>query len=111
MNNTKVSNKVLEEEYLTNSELCSYVIESLQDYSIFTIDKDLKINSWNSGSKKIFQYETDEILGMPFDIIFTKEDIERGIPKREIDKALKQENVKTLGGMFVKIEKHFLQMV
>lgn len=107
MNNNKEANKVLNEQYLTNSELCSHVIESLHDYSIFTIDKELKINSWNSGSKKIFQYETDEILGMPFDIIFTKEDIEKGIPKKEIDKALKTGKCKDIRWHVCKDRKTF----
>lgn len=89
MNNTKVSNKVLKEQYLPNAEFYSQVIDSLQDYSIFTVDKELNINSWNSGAKNIFQYETDEIIGMPFHIIFTNEDKENGIPKIEIDTALK----------------------
>lgn len=107
MNNNKEANKVLNEQYLTNSELCSHVIESLQDYSIFTVDKELNINSWNSGSKKIFQYETDEILGMPFDIIFTKEDIEKGIPKKEIDKALKTGKCKDIRWHVCKDRKTF----
>lgn len=81
--------KVLKEQYVPSAEFYSQIIDSLQDYSIFTVDKDLNINSWNSGATKIFQYETDEIIGKPFEIIFTKEDKENGIPKEEIDIALK----------------------
>ena len=81
--------KVLKEQYVPSAEFYSQIIDSLQDYSIFTVDKDLNINSWNSGATKIFQYETEEIIGKPFEIIFTKEDKENGIPKEEIDIALK----------------------
>lgn len=81
--------KVLKEQYVPSAEFYSQIIDSLQDYSIFTVDKDMNINSWNSGATKIFQYETDEIIGKPFEIIFTKEDKENGIPKEEIDIALK----------------------
>ena len=31
----------------------------------------------------------DEVIGEPFDLIFTEEDLKKGIPKREIQKALK----------------------
>ena len=81
--------KVLKEHYIPSTEFYSQIIDSLQDYSIFTVDKDLNINSWNSGSTKIFQYDTEEIIGKPFEIIFTKEDKEKGVPKLEIDTALK----------------------
>ncbi|HLP31819.1 MAG TPA: PAS domain-containing sensor histidine kinase, partial [Bacteroidia bacterium] len=67
----------------------SQIIDSLQDYSIFTLDKEFNINSWSSGSTKIFGYETDEVIGEPFDIIFTADDLKSGIPKREIETALK----------------------
>lgn len=89
MNNTEVYNKVLKEQYLPNAEFYSQVIDSLQDYSIFTVDKDLNINSWNSGATNIFQYETNEIIGMPFSVIFTDDDKEKCIPKIEIDTSLK----------------------
>lgn len=80
--------KVLREQYVPSAEFYSQIIDSLQDYSIFTVDNELNINSWNSGATKIFQYETDEIIGKPFETIFTKEDKENGIPQVEIDTAL-----------------------
>ena len=81
--------KVLKEQYVPSADFYSQIIDSLQDYSIFTIDNELNINSWNSGAEKIFQYDTDEIIGKPFEIIFTQEDRENGIPQEEIDSALK----------------------
>ncbi len=82
--------KVHKEQYVPSAEFYSQIIDSLQDYSIFTLDKDLNINSWNSGATKIFQYATDEIIGKPFETLFTKEDKEDGIPQEEIDIALKE---------------------
>ncbi len=82
--------KILKNQYIPTAEFYSQIIDSLQDYSIFTLDKELKINSWNSGSATIFGYEPDEILGKDFDIIFTEEDKKTGIPRREIDNALKE---------------------
>lgn len=81
--------KTLKNKYIPTAEFYSQIIDSLQDYSIFTLDKDFHINSWSSGSTKIFGYETDEVIGEPFDIIFTAEDLKSGIPKREIETALK----------------------
>lgn len=81
--------KGLKEQYVPTAEFYSQIIDSLLDYSIFTVDTDLNINSWNSGATNIFQYETEEIIGKPFETIFTKEDRKKGVPQREIDIALK----------------------
>jgi len=80
--------KKLKSKYVPTAEFYSQIIDSLQDYSIFTLDKNLKINSWNSGSEKIFGYTTDEVIGEPFELIFSEEDLKSGIPKKEIRTAL-----------------------
>lgn len=84
---TSQTKKVLKEQYVPTAEFYSQIIDSLEEYSIFTVDTDLNINSWNSGATNIFQYETDEIIGKPFETIFTKEDKKAGIPQIEIDLA------------------------
>ena len=89
MKNEKSKFKVLEGQHELSSEFFSRVIDSMPDYSIFTVDKELKINSWSSGSTQLFQYEVEEIMGKDFDIIFTEDDKKNGIPKTEIAIALK----------------------
>ena len=90
MNANQDNPKILKSKYVPTAEFYSQIIDSLQDYSILTIDKDYKINSWSAGAIKIFGYEVDEVIGEPFDTIFTEEDINNGIPKMEIDTALKE---------------------
>lgn len=77
-------------KYVPTTRFYGQIIDSLQDYSIFTLDKEFIINSWSSGSTKIFGYETDEVIGQHFDLIFTEEDIKNGVPKQEINTALKE---------------------
>jgi PAS domain S-box-containing protein len=77
-------------KYVPTTRFYGQIIDSLQDYSIFTLDKEFIINSWSSGSTKIFGYETDEVIGQHFDLIFTEEDIKNGVPKKEINTALKE---------------------
>jgi len=90
MENKQEDKKILKNKYIPSAEFYSQIIDSLQDYSIFTLDKDFNINSWSSGSTKIFGYETDEVIGESFDIIFTEEDLKSGVPRREIEIALKE---------------------
>lgn len=82
--------KILKSHYVPTTEFYSQIIDSLQDYSILTLNNDFIINSWSSGAEKIFGYETEEIIGEHFDIIFTEEDKKNGIPKMETDTAIKE---------------------
>lgn len=88
MANESTIPKVLQRTYIPTAEFYSQVIDSLLDYSIFTMDTELIINSWNSGATGIFQYEADEILGKSFHTIFTDTDIADGIPEKEIELAI-----------------------
>jgi PAS domain S-box-containing protein len=82
--------KQLKSQYVPTSEFFSQIIDSLQDYSILTLDNELKINSWSSGSVSIFGHELEEVIGKSFDVIFTDEDRQNGIPQKEIEKALEE---------------------
>ncbi len=82
--------KIIKNKYRHATEFYNQIIDSLQDYSIFTLDKELIINSWSSGSTEIFGYETEEVLGESFDLIFTEEDLKNGVSKKEIETALKE---------------------
>ncbi|SMD45112.1 PAS domain S-box-containing protein [Aquiflexum balticum DSM 16537] len=84
----KIITKEPNSKFIPSAEFYSQIIDSLQDYSIFTMDKQLKINSWNSGSTTIFGWESDEMIGKDFDIIFTDEDLELGIQNSEIQTSL-----------------------
>ncbi len=90
MENKKDKPKVLKNKYIPTAEFYSQVIDSLQDYSILTLDNEFVINSWSSGSTKIFGYEPEEAIGESFDLIFTDEDRKNLVPKREIEIALKE---------------------
>lgn len=90
MPNKKNEFKKLRSQYIPSSEFYSQIINSLQDYCVLTLDNELNINSWSSGSVTIFGYEAEDVLGKKFEIIFTEEDRKNGIPQGEIDRALKE---------------------
>lgn len=90
MKKNEAKSKILKSRYVPTAEFYSQIIDSLQDYSILTLDNEFIINSWSSGAEKIFGYKTEEIIGEHFDIIFTEEDRKSGIPKVEIDTSLKE---------------------
>ncbi|MBW0177544.1 PAS domain-containing sensor histidine kinase [Sediminibacterium sp.] len=90
MGNEPLTPKILQKNYIPTAEFYSQVVDSLLDYSIFTMNTELVINSWNTGATGIFQYEADEILGKSFHTIFTETDIAEGIPEKEIELAIKE---------------------
>ncbi len=90
MENNQDKSKILKNKYIPTAEFYSQIIDSLQDYSIFTLNNDFIINSWSSGSTKIFGYETEDVIGESFDLIFTEDDLKDHIPKKEIEIALKE---------------------
>jgi PAS domain S-box-containing protein len=64
------------------------VIESIEDYAVFTVDKIGHITSWNSGAANLFGYHAEEILGRDGYILYSPLDISNRIPEREMEKAL-----------------------
>ncbi len=76
-----------EQERLGSEENLRLLLESAQDYAIFSLDLEGNITSWNKGAENILGFTENEALGQPGAIIFTPEDRERGIPKEEMSKA------------------------
>lgn len=72
-----------------NEDRINVIVDSFTDYAILSINTDLRIDSWNPGGVNIFGYEEHEILGKPFDTLFTPEDISRGVPLKETQTARK----------------------
>jgi PAS domain S-box-containing protein len=63
------------------------VVESVEDYAIFTTDAGGLIQSWNPGAQRTFGYTEREAVGRPIEIIFTPEDREQGAAEEEMRQA------------------------
>lgn len=75
---------IVETQSVVSGEFFAEVIHSLEEYAVFTLDIDQKINTWNSGAAAIFKYSAEEVMGKSCEMLFTKEDITAGIPQKEI---------------------------
>lgn len=56
--------------------------------SIFLLDTSGKIATWNTGAERILGYKEAEIIGQPFAIIFTQQDIVNRQAENELEIAL-----------------------
>jgi two-component system CheB/CheR fusion protein len=64
------------------------MVEQIQDYAIFMTDIRGYVTSWNIGVKRVLGFDEDEIVGRDVThLIFTPEDIARGVPAAELTEA------------------------
>ncbi len=76
------------ERRLTESERnLRLLVEGVQDYAIFTLDKAGFITSWNQGARRIKGYAAEEAIGRHFSMFYRKEDVDRGWPQEELSRA------------------------
>jgi len=66
------------------------LVESVQDYAIFMLDCEGRVNSWSSGAQRIKGYNAAEIIGRHFSCLYSDEDIRSGKPQKELDIAAEQ---------------------
>ena len=69
-----------QEELRRNDQQLRSIVESVQDYAIYLLDRDGHVQTWNPGGERIKGYAAEEILGRHFSRFFTQEDIDRGRP-------------------------------
>jgi len=65
-------------------------MDSIEGYAVFTMDIQGNISSWNHGAERLLGYSEQQIIGKNFDILFIKEDYEKGIPQKQLKDAQKK---------------------
>ncbi|UYL07707.1 ATP-binding protein [Bdellovibrio sp. SKB1291214] len=84
-----VVNKALNKEQAQalQNESFEVLVQSVQDYAIFALDRFGYVSTWNAGAERIKGYKADEILGKHFSTFYRQEDIDRGHPSHELEVA------------------------
>jgi PAS domain S-box-containing protein len=60
------------------------LVQNIKDHSIFMMDLDGNITTWNAEAEKIIGYAEAEVLGRNFSLIFTAEDLRAGKSEEEL---------------------------
>lgn len=76
------------EERRRTNEWLHLILESATEYAIFTLDRERRVTTWNSGAQRVLGYADAEILGRSADVLFTPEDRAAGAPEQEFGTAL-----------------------
>ena len=66
------------------------LVDGVKDYGIFLIDPAGSILSWNLGAEGIMGFNAEEIIGKPFASFFTLQDVEKGLPEKELKMAIEK---------------------
>jgi PAS domain S-box-containing protein len=60
------------------------LLSGVRDYAIFMLDPAGRVASWNLGAQGIKGYQESEIIGQPFSVFYTPEDIAANKPSEEL---------------------------
>jgi hypothetical protein len=63
------------------------LVETVQDYAIFSLDCNGVITSWNRGAQRIKGYTAQEAIGRHFSMFYEPPDVARGWPQEELVRA------------------------
>ncbi|WP_341958134.1 PAS domain S-box protein [Pseudomonas sp. RC10] len=72
---------------LSQEDRYRMLVDAVFDYAIYMIDTAGIVCSWNSGARRIKQYDEAEILGRSFSLFYTEEDRLAGLPQRALSIA------------------------
>ena len=65
-----------------------FLVQSVTDYSIYMLDLEGRVTSWNLGAERIKGYRPDEIIGQHFSSFYTDVDRANGEPAKALATAL-----------------------
>ncbi|MCE7062125.1 PAS domain S-box protein [Dyadobacter sp. CY343] len=76
-----------ENALIENEERFRLLVEGVQDYSIYMLDVDGNIVTWNEGGQQLTGYLSSEVIGKHFSIFYNPNDLLAEKPARELETA------------------------
>ncbi|WP_353719111.1 PAS domain S-box protein [Dyadobacter sp. 676] len=77
-------------DILESEERYRLMVEAIRDYSIFMLDPDGYVVTWNDGGSLIHGYAESEILGKHFSVFYTEGDLLDEKPSKKLQLAREQ---------------------
>jgi PAS domain S-box-containing protein len=86
-----------EEELRKSEERFRILVDNVKDYSIYMIDSNGIIETWNRGAELLKGYSAEEIIGKPFSVFYSPADVSAGIPENNLKEAISKGHFETQG--------------
>ncbi|HET7564094.1 MAG TPA: ATP-binding protein [Gemmatimonadaceae bacterium] len=80
-----------------DAELYRLLIESVRDYAIFALDATGHILTWNPAAQRLKGWTASEIVGKPFSMFYSPEEIAAGRPQHNLEVAVREGRVEDEG--------------
>jgi PAS domain S-box-containing protein len=87
----------LEVELRASEERFRLLVEGVEDYAIFQLDPQGRVLTWNQGAQRIKGWAPDDIIGRHFSVFYTAEDVDAGMPARDLERATTDGRVQSEG--------------
>lgn len=78
-------------------EQFSSLVDAVEEYAIFRLDREGRVESWNAGARKIKGYEAEEILGEHISTFYTESERAVDVPEWNLAAALEAGSVEDEG--------------
>jgi PAS domain S-box-containing protein len=82
--------KAAEATLRSSEEQFRRLVQGVTDYSIYMLDPNGRVASWNTGAQRIKGYTPEEIIGEHFSRFYTEEDRQNGAPARALATARRE---------------------
>ena len=82
--------KQLEKGLRESQELVQTLGENVQDYSIFLLDEEGRVQTWNHAAERMKGYAAAEVLGKHISMFYTPDDLQAGKPQAALTRAAKE---------------------
>ena len=73
------------------------LVDSVEEYAIYMLDRDGNVATWNTGATKIKGFTAEEIIGKNFACFYTAEDVAAGKPQRNLLEAARRGHIRDQG--------------
>ncbi|MDR2899526.1 MAG: PAS domain S-box protein [Clostridiales bacterium] len=77
-------NAELEKKVADRALLFDNVINSIQEYAIYSLDRDGVITTWNKGAENLIGYTALEVIGKHYEYIFPEDEVKNGLVSRRL---------------------------
>ncbi|KAF1044122.1 MAG: putative signaling protein [Herbaspirillum frisingense] len=78
------------------------LVEGITDYAIYMLNPDGSVANWNAGAERAKGYREEEVVGKHFSLFYGADDRAAGLPRKNLDIALREGKFEDEGWRFRK---------
>jgi PAS domain S-box-containing protein len=85
--NAEVSKSGFAPQALSEEQTLQLLIDGLHGFAMFMLDREGRVTTWNAGAERFIGYSSAEIIGQHLSCFFLPDDVQAGLPMRDLQRA------------------------